>query len=264
MFHYVPVATFTTGEVQMKIITMLYGVACYLLSMASLVLFVLFANNQMGILGSEALIPLNIDQFNGAPAGSPLLVNLSLLLLFGLQHSVMARPGFKAVMTRVIPQSWERSTYGLATAVVLVIMVWFWQPMSGVLWRVESSGGRTALTVLYYGGWLVTVLATFMLNHFHLFGLQQSFRSGDPDADAMVFKTPLFYRLVRHPIQTGVVIAMLATPDMTTSRAVLAGGMLVYIAIGLYFEERDLLVRFGDTYRDYKKRVPALLPFTRF
>ncbi|MEZ5504025.1 MAG: NnrU family protein [Halioglobus sp.] len=145
-----------------------------------------------------------------APAGSPLLVNLSLLLLFGLRHSVMARPGFKAVITRVIPQSWERSTYALATAVVLIIMVWFWQPMSGTLWRVGSSGSRMALTVLYYGGWLVTVLATFMLNHFHLFGLQQSFRSGDPDAGAMVFKTPLFYRFVRHPIQTGVVIAMLA------------------------------------------------------
>jgi len=231
--------------------------------MAALVLFILFANNQMGILGAEPLLALNIDQLNGSPAGSPLLVNIALLLLFGLQHSIMARPAFKSVITRVIPQSWERSTYALATAIVLVLMVWFWQPMSGSLWHAESSALRVALTALYYTGWLITVLATFMLNHFHLFGLQQSFRSGDPDAGTREFKTPLFYRFVRHPIQSGVVIAMLATPDMTVSRAVLAGGMLLYIAIGLYYEERDLLAQFGETYQDYKRRVPALLPFTK-
>lgn len=245
----------------MKILTMVYGLTSYMLSMAALVLFMLFANNHVGLLGVESLTSLNIDQFNGSPTGSPLLVNISLLLLFGVQHSVMARPGFKSLLTRVLPQSWERSTYVLATAVVLLLMVWYWQPMTGSIWSVENATGRSLVTGLYWGGWLITVAATFMLNHFHLFGLQQSFITDDPNGSTKEFRTPFFYSFVRHPIQTGVVIAMLATPDMTVSRFVLATGMLVYVAVGLYFEERDLLTLFGDTYREYKKRVPAVLPF---
>ena len=191
-----------------------------------------------------------------------LLVNITLLLLFAMQHSVMPRPAVKAVITRALPQGWERSTYGLATAVVLGAIVWHWQPMPGGLWQVENDAARTAITAIYYGGWLFTVVATFMLNHFHLFGLQQSFRPGDPDAGSKEFRTPGLYALVRHPIQTGVVIAMLATPDMTTGRCVLAAGMLVYVAVGLFFEERDLIAEFGDTYREYKRRVPGVIPFT--
>ncbi len=243
---------------------MLYGLACYLLSLAGLSLFILFANNHMGILGVKSLNSLNIDQLNGAPAEQPLLINLGLLLLFGLQHSIMARPLFKAALARFIPVSWERSTYVLATSVVLLAIVQFWQPMLGTLWQVDNEAGRMALDIAYFWGWGITVLATFMLNHFHLFGLQQSFRSDDPDAGSKEFKVPLFYGLVRHPIQTGVVIAMLATPDMTLGRAVLAGGMLIYVAVGLYFEERDLLRTFGATYSDYKRRVPGLVPFSRF
>jgi protein-S-isoprenylcysteine O-methyltransferase Ste14 len=242
---------------------MLYGLLCYLVSLMGLSLFVLFANNHVGVLGIEGWTSLNIDQLNGPPADYPLLINLGLLLLFGLQHSVMARPSFKAALTRLIPASWERSTYVLATSVVLLAMVQYWQPMQGGLWEVENATARVAIQTAYFCGWGITVLATFMLNHFHLFGLQQSFRSDDPDAGTKEFKTPLFYAMVRHPIQTGVVIAMLATPDMTTSRAILAGGMLVYVAVGLYFEERDLLDYFGDTYRDYKRRVPGVIPFLR-
>ncbi|MFT4518328.1 MAG: protein-S-isoprenylcysteine O-methyltransferase Ste14 [Halioglobus sp.] len=245
----------------MKLITMLYGFTSYSLSMAALVLFMLFANNHVGLLGMDSLNALNIDQANGSPIAMPLLVNIALLLLFGIQHSVMARPGFKSALTSVLPQSWERSTYVLATAIVLGVMVWYWQPMAGTIWLVENETLRSVIAAVYWSGWLVTVLATFMLNHFHLFGLQQSFLSEDPDSGTKEFKTPFFYRFVRHPIQTGVVIAMLATPDMTVTRLVLAVGMLIYIAIGLRYEERDLLEMFGDTYRDYKRRVPAVVPF---
>ncbi len=247
----------------MKIITMAYGLACYAVSMLMLVLFILFANNHMGVLGLSEWNSLNIDQTHIGFSASALLVNIGLLLAFGVQHSVMARSSFKKRLTSIMPEAWERSTYVLATALVLYLIVWYWQAMPSVLWQVESETARSIITAVYYGGWLITVLATFMLNHFHLFGLQQSFKSDDPDAGTKEFKTPMFYSLVRHPIQTGVVIAMFATPDMTVGRAVLAVGMLVYIAVGLYFEERDLLSHFGDTYRQYKQRVPALLPFPK-
>jgi len=244
----------------MRIIGMFYGLTSYLLGVVSLVAIIFAANNHMGIFGVEQLLPFNIDQTARAISINPLLVNIGLLALFGIQHSVMARPGFKAALTRFLPTSMERSTYVLATALVIFALILYWQPMAGSLWHVENETWRLLLNILFYIGWMVTFLATYMLNHNHLFGLQQSFKSDDPDADTKEFKTPYFYNFVRHPIQTGVAIAMLATPDMTTGRAVLAAGMLIYIAIGLYFEERDLIAEFGDTYRDYKARVPALFP----
>ncbi len=242
---------------------MLYGVLCYAFSMAMLVLFILFANNHLGVLGIPAMESLNIDQPHGELLGNALLVNLGLLLLFGIQHSVMARGSFKAMLTRLLPESAERSTYILATGIVLWFLVGYWQPMPELLWQVQGETARLVINIVYYLGWLITVLATFMLNHFHLFGLQQSFRPDDPDAGMKEFRTPGFYRLVRHPIQTGVVIAMLATPDWSVGRAVLAGGMLLYVLVGLIYEERDLIAHFGDTYRDYRKRVPAVLPWPK-
>lgn len=244
----------------MKLIGYLYGLLCYLFGVASLVAFILFANNFMGLLGLESL---NIDSPNTAPLGSPLLINLLLLALFGIQHSVMARPGFKSILTKLLPKHLERSTYVLATAAVIAVTIYYWQPMTTSLWQIDNTLARQLITIIYFLGWTITLMATFMLNHFHLFGLQQSFRPDEPDAGSKVFKTPMFYRLVRHPIQTGVVIGMLATPDMTVGRAVLAVGMIAYVAIGLYFEERDLMAEFGDTYGDYRKRVPALFPSVR-
>ena len=241
----------------MKLIGYLYGSLSYLLGVASLVAFILFANNFMAPLGLESL---NIDSPNTAPLGSALLINLLLIALFGVQHSVMARPGFKNSLTKLLPKHLERSTYVLATAAVIAMTIYYWQPMTSSLWQIDSPLARQLITAIYFLGWTITLVATFMLNHFHLFGLQQSFRPEEPDAGSKVFKTPMFYSLVRHPIQTGVVIGMLATPDMTVGRAVLAAGMIAYIAIGLYFEERDLMAEFGDTYGDYRKRVPALFP----
>ncbi len=247
----------------MSITTKLYGLLCYLFALGMLVAFMLFANNDMGLLGWPALLSLNIDQVKGEPAAMPLLVNLALLLLFGLQHSVMARPAFKRLIAGVVPVTCERSTYLLATGLVLLAIVLYWQPMDGNVWTIDHPVARNAIVFCYYAGWSITVLATFMLNHFHLFGLQQSFGSGDPDAGTKVFRTPLLYRLVRHPIQTGVVIAMVASPDMTQGRAMLATGMLAYVAIGLFFEEKDLINEFGQKYVDYRRRVPAVLPLIR-
>lgn len=241
----------------MRFIGMLYGVVCYILGLTALIAFVLFANNFFGFVG-EKYVSLNIDAFNSRPSDYPVLMNLGLLLLFALQHSVMARPAFKRIITKVLPTHLERSTYVLATAVVLVPLIQFWQPMiADSLWSVESPTYRALIQAAYFMGFGVTVAATYMLNHNHLFGLQQAAGRDMLDKE---FRTPFLYRHVRHPIQTGVLIAMLATPDMTFGRALLAAGMIVYIFIGLYFEERDLITEFGDAYLDYKKRVPALIP----
>ena len=148
----------------MKIIGILYGLFCYTLGVASLVAFILFANNYMGLAGYGSL---NIDWPNATIAGPALVINLALVLLFGIQHSVMARPSFKAALTRVVPQNLERSTYVLATALVFFVLIYYWQPMQGSLWHVESEAARTGIAVIYFIGWAITLLATFMLNHFY-------------------------------------------------------------------------------------------------
>ncbi len=235
----------------------IYGLLSYIIGFGSLVLFILFANNHIVAFGMIDLYRFAIDI--GTYVDNALWINIGLLVIFGLQHSVMARPGFKKGLTKVIPKNLERSTYVLMTGAAMGLMVIFWQPMKGTIWNIENDFARLGITVIYYIGWLITLLATFMINHFHLFGLQQSIGS-DPDRGAKEFVTPFFYKLVRHPIQTGVFIAMLATPEMSMSRLILAVGMIGYIFIGLFFEERDLIKEFGDTYRDYKRRVPGLLP----
>ncbi len=245
----------------MRFITMLYGLVCYLLGVFSMVLLIFAANNHMDIFALEGISALNMNQPNGPPVQYPLIMNIGLLLLFGIQHSVMARPGFKTQLTKLLPAAWERSTYVLATAIVTMALVQYWQPMAGSVWHIENQTGRLVVNTLYYAGWAITFLATYMINHFHLFGLQQSFKAENPDAGTKEFKTPFFYKIVRHPIQTGVALAMVSSPDMTFDRAVLALGMLLYIMVGLRFEERDLIAEFGDTYRDYIARVPGLIPF---
>lgn len=241
-----------------------YGFTAYLLGLISLIAFALFANNgfvNIGIWINDPLLgAFSIDLPAGVISGNPWLVNLGLIALFGIQHSVMARPGFKALLTKVFPAPLERSTYVLATAVVIFVLVFFWRPMPDLLWQAEAEWARTALHSLYWGGFLITFAATQMIDGAHLMGLRQSFRPEAPDGLAKNFVTPGLYKLVRHPIQTGVIIAMLATPDMTYGRALLAAGVILYIFIGLYYEERDLIGEFGATYRDYKTRVPALFP----
>lgn len=247
-----------------RIIIMAYGLFCYLLGVASLVLFILFANNHIGLLLPDYM-SLGIDHPNTAPT-SPMMafvINVALIALFGLQHTVMARQSFKSRLVALLPRAAERSTYVLMTAIVILVMVEYWQPLTGTIWFVGDETARLVINIVYFFGWGFTLAATYMINHNHLFGLQQSFKPDDPDAQAKEFVTPMFYRVVRHPIQTGVLIGMLATPDMTVGRAVLAVGMIVYILIGLYYEERDLMAEFGDTYRDYKARVGGLLPRLR-
>jgi len=244
----------------MTIINKAYGVACYILGTLSLLLFIAFAANLFGAFGLTSVQSLDIDQLNSAPADNPLLVNVGLILLFGLQHTIMARPGFKAVWTKIVPAHLERSTYVLLSGVVLYLLVVNWQPMTGTIWHLENAAARWGLHILYAVGWIVSFQASQQINPSYLMGLKQS-SSGDAVDHRKQFMTPSFYRYVRHPIQAGVVLAMVATPDMTVGRFILGAGMIVYVVIALKFEERDLVAEFGEAYRDYKKRVPALVPW---
>ncbi|WP_262696098.1 methyltransferase family protein [Kordiimonas aquimaris] len=247
-----------------KLIFGVYGLICYTLGLVSLIGFAFFANNTFVDIGLALNTPiLGIFAIDIAAAMTPmpaLLTNILLVILFALQHTVMARASFKAKLTKVVPAPLERSTYVLATALVIFVMLLFWRPMTDTIWSVEDPMLRTIISALFWGGWVITFLATQMIDGMHLMGIRQSMNADASDAQNKTFVTPLFYKLVRHPIQTGVIIAMLATPDMTEGRAILAVGIIIYIIVGLHYEEKDLIKEFGDTYRDYMKRVPGLFP----
>jgi len=215
----------------------------------------------IGFVGNLPELQRTVDRSPDAASGSAVLINLGLIALFGLQHSVMARAGFKAGLTRVVPPALERSVFCLASAVVLIVLYCLWQPMPTLVWDVQSGGGRMSLTALFFLGWLIVLISTFLLNHFELFGLAQPWRNlRGTAAPNEAFATPGFYRVVRHPIYAGFVLAFWATPTMTQGHLLLAAGMTVYILIGIRYEERDLVARFGAQYSAYKAKVGMLFP----
>lgn len=204
------------------------------------------------------LTPTRLD---GAHAGgNALLINLGLLALFALQHSGMARPGFKRWLTRFIPKEMERSTYVLATNAALIALFAFWQPLGGTVWHVEHPAARATLWALYGAGWLLVLVSTFAINHFDLFGLRQSWFAlrGEPYRP-LPFRTPLLYRMVRHPLYIGWFTVFWATPEMGLARFVFAIGCTLYILIAIQLEERDLMDAHPE-YAEYRRQVPALLP----
>ena len=193
-----------------------------------------------------------------------MLVDLALIALFGLQHSVMARRGFKAWMTRHVPMHLERSTYLVATSLVLGILMAFWQPLPGHLWNVEEGLLASTLTGIALGGWGLVLLTTFLINHADLFGLRQVWLNArNLPYTPVEFKAPWLYRWIRHPMQLGVLIGLWCTPSMTVSHLLLSGGMTAYVLIGLMYEERDLERQFGERYRAYQRSTPKLIPFGR-
>jgi protein-S-isoprenylcysteine O-methyltransferase Ste14 len=215
----------------------------------------------MGFAGNF-VVPKSIDSGPAGPFGTAVLVNLALLSLFAIQHSGMARRGFKRVMARFVAPQVERSTYVLFSCAALITMYWQWQPMPTVLWSVENPAGRAAIHGLYALGWLIVLLATFMINHFDLFGLRQVWMhfAEKPYRD-LGFRLNGFYRFVRHPLQTGFLIAFWATPDMTTGHLLFSVVVTAYIVLSVKFlEERDLVRTFGTTYRRYQQEVPMFLP----
>ena len=235
----------------------IYSIIAYAIAFASLLLWILSASN---------LIPeISID---GTPTMSffwALMKNLGLICLFGIPHSIMARKPFKKFITQYLPKPIERSTYVLTAGILLTILVWYWEPMGGVIWEVTSG---TALYYSLYGlfflGWVILFVSTFLINHFDLFGLRQTFLElqNKPYTD-LNFKVYSFYKYVRHPLYLGGIIGVWATPYMTVTHLVFAILITAYFVIGTLFEEKDLIKEFGDTYRKYKKKTPMLIPFTK-
>lgn len=233
-----------------------YGLGAYL---AGFVILLYFVGFSVGV-----LTPVNVDSAGTVSPGWGWLVDLTLIAFFGLQHSVMARPGFKAWMTRHVPAHLERSTYLVATSLVLGVLIAFWQPLPGHLWKIEDGWLAGTLTGIALGGWGLVLLTTFLINHADLFGLRQIYlhAKGAPYTP-VEFKAPWLYRWVRHPMQLGVLIGLWSTGSMTVSHLLLAGGMTVYVLIGLVYEERDLVRQFGARYRAYQRSTAKLIPFSR-
>lgn len=234
---------------------LLFGVIAYLIFFATFLYLIAFV-------GNLTQAPVTVDR-GGAPGGPALAVavDLALIALFGLQHSVMARPRFKAAWTRIVPAVLERSMYVLFASAALMVLFVFWRPLAQTIWSVEAARAVYALWGVFALGWLIVLLSTFMLSHFELFGLLQVWQAArgirPPEP---IFRTPLLYKRVRHPLYSGFVLAFWATPVMTAGHLLLAIGMTAYILIAIRHEERDLVGAFGADYEAYRSRAGMLIP----
>jgi protein-S-isoprenylcysteine O-methyltransferase Ste14 len=235
----------------------LYAVVAYAIFFATFLYLIAFV-------GDLPLVPKTVDRGADSALLPAIAVNLGLIALFGLQHSVMARQGFKSAWTRIVPEPIERSTYVLLASLTLIVLFAFWQPIRGDLWRIENDAAAAVIWALFASGWAIVLLSTFLINHFELFGLQQVYlHARGSQAAAPQFRQPLFYKLVRHPLYTGFFLAFWATGHMTYGHLLLAAGMSVYMLIAIRYEERDLVRVFGPDYEEYRKRVGKLTPRMR-
>jgi len=225
--------------------------------------YVFFFSSFLYLIGfvANVLVPRGIDSGPATSAALAVTINLALILLFGLQHSIMARPGFKAALTRLWPAAIERSLYVALTSVALCLLYVFWRPLPGAVWSVDSESLRLLLHIVSALGWAIVLISTFLINHFELFGLRQIWADmRGAEIPEVSFRNPLFYKLVRHPIYTGFLLAFWATPDMSQGRLLFALGMTVYILIGIRYEEKDLIESLGADYSEYRQRVGMLVP----
>ena len=235
-----------------RTLSFFYGVFCYVVFLATFLYAIGFIGN--------FLVPKSIDSGRQGSFAHALMIDLALLGLFAVQHSVMARPWFKRAWTKVVPQAVERSTYVLFSSVALLVLFWFWEPMGGVVWQVTNAAGWVALQSVYALGWLVVLVTTFLINHFDLFGLRQVWLElrGRPYTQ-LEFRTPWLYRVVRHPLYVGWLMVFWGAPVMTVAHLVFAVMTTAYILVAIQFEERDLM-RLHKEYKDYRREVPMLLP----
>jgi protein-S-isoprenylcysteine O-methyltransferase Ste14 len=235
-----------------RILVPLYGAVSYVVFLASFLYAIAWLGN--------FLVPKTIDSGSAAPLGEALLVNLGLLTAFALQHSVMARPGFKRWWTRIVAPPVERATFVLFASLLLFAICLGWRPLPQVVWQFEGAGA-IAMWALFAAGWLVVLTATFMINHFELFGLRQVWLHARGQAyTAPHYVERFFYRFVRHPIMLGFLIAFWSGPTMTVGHLVFAVTTTLYILVALQLEERDLVAEHGASYRSYRERVPMLVP----
>ena len=241
-----------------KSIIFLYGVLSYF------VFFIAFLYS-IGFVG-RLLVPKDINMGMETNLTESIIINLLLLSVFAIQHTIMARPSFKKWWITIISPAMERSTFVLFTSLILLLIFWQWRPMTNMVWEVQNETLALIINIVFWLGWLIVFLSTFMINHFHLFGLDQvynNFKSKPPSG--LNFKEIFFYKFVRHPIMTGFIIAFWATPSMTAGHLLFAVVTTLYIIIAVkYFEERDLKNEIGEAYESYQNRVPMFFPFTKF
>jgi len=234
--------------------TLLFAILAYAIFFATFLYLICFV-------GNAGFAPVTVDRGPSAPMAMAVVIDLALIALFGVQHSVMARPAFKQRWTQVVPHSAERSVYVLLASVALLILFWFWRPIDMVVWDLTGTALAGILTLLFWVGWLLVLLSTFLINHFELFGLQQAWLNlRGRQAAAPQFRQPLLYKYVRHPLYLGFFLAFWAAPRMTAGHLLLAAGMSVYMLIAIRHEEHDLVGLFGKDYEDYRQRVGMLMP----
>jgi len=235
---------------------LLYGFASYLFFLGTFLYLIAFSGN--------VFVPKTIDSGTAGPIGHAVAVDLALLGIFALQHSIMARRGFKRWWTRFVPEAVERTTFVLAATACLAALAWQWEPIpEPVAWSFEGFAA-SALWIVFWLGWAIALVSTFLINHFELFGLRQAASEflGRTVPDPQ-FRTPMLYRYVRHPLYFGLVLAFWSVPTMSAGHLLFSAGATGYILVGIWFEERDLIHQFGDTYRRYREEVGMLLPWRK-
>jgi protein-S-isoprenylcysteine O-methyltransferase Ste14 len=236
-----------------RVTMLVYGAVCYLVFFASFLYAIAF----LGDFG----VPKSIDSGRLGPVWQAVAIDAALLGLFAVQHSLMARQWFKKRWTQLVPAAAERSTYVLLSSVALAVLFWRWEPIGGIVWQVESSLGQVAIYYVYAAGWVLLLIATFLINHFDLFGLRQVYLNfRQRPYTGLKFRTPGLYRVVRHPIYFSWLCIFWATPRMTMAHLFFAVATTAYILMAIPWEERDLMQFYGETYRRYRDQVPGIIP----
>jgi protein-S-isoprenylcysteine O-methyltransferase Ste14 len=243
------------GEIGMsRVASLIFAIGCYAVFFATLLYLIVFV-------GDFTFAVITVDNGPLAPPALAAGIDIALIALFGLQHSVMARPGFKRWWTRIVPQPIERSIFVLAASIALIILFLGWRPIDSVVWNVTSPLFIDLIWVLFWAGWAMVLLSTFLINHFELFGLQQAWlHARRREAARPELRQPFFYKWIAHPLYSGFFLAFWAAPEMTTGHLLLAAGMSVFMLIAIRYEERDLADLFGDEYRRYRSGVGMLIP----